>query len=79
VEQAKPELSPERLRISDDMERLKIKSAAVNYNTTDLHALVAEVIDPEVIAHILSHMIMGYSMTKHWNSYGTRQHGSMVG
>jgi hypothetical protein len=39
------------LLISDHMERLKTKLAAMNHNTTNLHAVVAEVIAPEVAAH----------------------------
>jgi LPS O-antigen subunit length determinant protein (WzzB/FepE family) len=34
------ELSPEILSIGDHMKWLKTKLAAINYNTTDLHALV---------------------------------------
>jgi hypothetical protein len=49
------ELSPEILSIGDHMERLKTKLAAINYNTTDLHALVAEVIAPEVVTHLIAH------------------------
>jgi hypothetical protein len=49
------ELSPEILSIDDHMERLKIKLAAINYNTTDLHALVAEVIAPKVVTHLIAH------------------------
>jgi hypothetical protein len=49
------ELPPEILWIGDHMERLKTNLAAINYNTTDLHALVAEVIAPEVVTHLIAH------------------------
>jgi hypothetical protein len=68
------ELSPEILWIGDHTEQLKTKLAAINYNTTDLHALVAEVIAPEVVTHL----ILKYSTTKRWKFYGTRQHGNTV-
>jgi hypothetical protein len=37
------------------MERLKTKLAAPNCNTTNLHAVVAEVIAPEVATHLIVH------------------------
>jgi hypothetical protein len=43
------------LLISDHTERLKTKLAAISYDTTDLHALVAEVIAPEVVKHLIAH------------------------
>ena len=38
------ELAPEILWVDDHMERLKAKLLALNYNATDLHAVVAEII-----------------------------------
>jgi hypothetical protein len=58
------------------MERLKTKLAAINYNTMNLHALVAEAIAPEVVT---LHMILEYITMKRWKFCGTRKHGSMVG
>jgi hypothetical protein len=37
------------------MERLKAKLLALNYNTTDLHEVVAEAIAPEVVTHLIAH------------------------
>jgi hypothetical protein len=34
---------------------LKMKFATMNYNTTDLHAVIAGVIFPEVVAHLVAH------------------------
>ena len=48
------ELAPEILWIGDHMERL-------NYNTSDLHAVAAEVIAPEVVTHLVAHDLgIGY-------------------
>jgi hypothetical protein len=49
------ELSLEILWIGDHMERLKTKLVAISYNTTGLHALVAEVIAPGVVTHLIAH------------------------
>jgi hypothetical protein len=55
------ELAPEILWIGDYMERLKAKLLALNYNATDLHAVVAEVIAPEVVTHLIAHDLgIGY-------------------
>jgi hypothetical protein len=34
------------------MEQLKANLLALNYNTTDLHAVVAEAIAPEAVTHL---------------------------
>jgi hypothetical protein len=49
------EFSPEILWIGDHMEQLKTKLAVINYNTTNLHAQVAEVNVPEVVTHLIAH------------------------
>ena len=55
------ELAPEILWIGDHMEKLKAKLLALNYNTSDLHVVAAEVIAPEVVAHLIEHDLgIGY-------------------
>jgi hypothetical protein len=49
------ELSPEILWISDHIERLKTEPAAMNYSTTNLHAVVAKVIVTEVVTYLMAH------------------------
>jgi len=55
------ELALEILWIDDHIERLKAKFLTLNYNTTDLHTVVAEVITPEVVTHLVAHDLgIGY-------------------
>jgi hypothetical protein len=51
------ELAPEILWAGDHIERLKAKLLALNYNTTDLHAIVTEVIVTEVVTHPIAHYL----------------------
>jgi hypothetical protein len=46
---------PEILWIGDHIDRLKAELLALNYNTADLHEVVAEVIAPEVVTHLVAH------------------------
>ena len=43
----------------------------MNYNTTDLHAVVAEIIAPEVVARFMAHDLGSYGVRQHGNIYGT--------
>ena len=50
------ELAPEILWIGDHIwNDLKAKLLALSYNTTDLHAVVAELIALEVFTHLIAH------------------------